>query len=159
VGPFLRRWKLDELPQIWNVLRGEMSLVGPQPGLADHQIGKLQARPGITGAAILAFAGTESLLARLPKRDLDAYYRDRILPAKHRLDAEYMAGATFFSDFMLLVDTILRRRNASVVDDIVRETMSIEASKTVQPAVVTHTHISVIAAENDLATEQQFTEA
>jgi len=102
VGPFLRRWKLDELPQLWNVLRGDMSLVGARPKLPEHQIGVLQCRPGITGAATLAFAREEHFLARLPRHELDEYYHEKILPLKHQLDIDYMARATFGSDFKLL---------------------------------------------------------
>jgi lipopolysaccharide/colanic/teichoic acid biosynthesis glycosyltransferase len=158
-GHFLRRWNLDKLPQLWNVLGGDMSLVGPRPGLPEHQMGRLQCRPGITGAATLAFAREESFLARLPKRDLDAYERERILLAKHRIDLEYMAHATFFSDFKLLVDTIFRRRDISLIEGLMSETISVETPQTAQPTVTTHTHISVIPVDADLTPEQQFTEA
>src|SRR6185312_17255469 len=98
IGPFLRRSKLDELPQILNVLRGDMSLVGPRPKMPEHVIGDLCCRPGITGAATIAFAREETLLDQLPEHDLEAYYHKVVLPAKVRLDAEYMARATFFTD-------------------------------------------------------------
>jgi lipopolysaccharide/colanic/teichoic acid biosynthesis glycosyltransferase len=112
-GRFLRRWKLDELPQLLNVLRGDMSLVGPRPKLPEHQIGNLRCRPGITGAATIAFAREEVILARVPKHHLDAYYHSTILPAKHRLDTEYMARATFSSDLELICNSILRRWDSS----------------------------------------------
>ena len=108
VGPFLRKWKLDELPQLLNVIIGDMSLVGPRPKLLKHQLGELDCRPGITGAATLAFAREEQSLADSPQDKLDDYYRLIVLPAKLRLDTEYMARATFLSDLKLIVDTPFR---------------------------------------------------
>jgi len=108
IGPFLRRFKFDELPQLINVLCGEMSLVGPRPKMPQHQSFHLHSRPGITGHATVLFAQEEDALSRIPVEDLDAYYHSVILPLKQRLDVEYMAKATFASDFMLLVDSVLR---------------------------------------------------
>jgi len=151
VGPFLRRWKLDELPQLWNVLKGDMSLVGARPKLPEHQIGELPCRPGITGAATLAFAREEQFLTRLPNHELDEYYRERILPLKHRLDVEYMARATFSSDLRLLVDTVLRRWDTSVMESLIGGAISAESSNVVVP-VITHTHVSILG-DSDLAVE------
>jgi lipopolysaccharide/colanic/teichoic acid biosynthesis glycosyltransferase len=118
VGPFLRRYKLDELPQLLNVLIGDMSLVGARPKLPEHQIVDLLYRPGITGAATFAFAREEKALARVPKHYLDIYYHSVILPAKSRLDEEYMARATFRTDLVLIINSILRRWDDSVVDNL-----------------------------------------
>jgi len=115
VGPLLRRWKIDELPQLLNVLIGDMTLVGPRPKLPEHQLGELKCRPGITGAATIAFAREEQILARLPHHRLDGYYHSIILPAKLRLDREYMAQATFLTDLKLIVDTIVRRWDSSEI--------------------------------------------
>lgn len=109
VGPFLRRWKLDELPQVINVLRGDMSLVGPRPRLPEHVLHKLPCRPGLTGPATIAFAKEEAILARIHPEHLDGYYHQVVLPAKQQIDAEYLAQATFFSDMGLLFNTALRR--------------------------------------------------
>ncbi len=108
IGPFLRRWKLDELPQVVNVLLGQMSLVGPRPRLPEYANSDLPCRPGITGLATIVFATEETSFSRIPRDHLDAYYRTFVMPAKRKLDAEYMARATFFSDFQLLVNSVLR---------------------------------------------------
>jgi lipopolysaccharide/colanic/teichoic acid biosynthesis glycosyltransferase len=118
VGPFLRRWKLDELPQLLNVLAGDMSLVGPRPKLKQHVISVLPCRPGITGAATIAFACEEVVLDRVPPHRLEACYHSVVLPAKRMLDAEYMARATFLSDLKLLAGTVLRRWDSSVMETL-----------------------------------------
>ena len=118
VGPFLRRWKLDEIPQLFNVLLGQMSLVGPRPKLPEHAISSLPCRPGITGAATIAFAREESILDRVPERDLENFYHEVVLPAKHRLDADYMANATFLSDLKLIVDSVLRRWDSAILESL-----------------------------------------
>ena len=128
VGPFLRRWKLDELPQLLNVLVGDMSFVGPRPKHPEHQLGKLRCRPGITGAATIAFALEEQVLAGLPHHRLDDFYHSTILPAKLRLDTEYMAQATFLSDLRLIVDTAFRCWDTTVMQMLLdAEAIEIEA--------------------------------
>ena len=117
-GPFLRRWKLDELPQLLNVLLGDMSLVGPRPKMPEHLVSVIPCRPGITGAATVAFAREERALAHLSKEQLDACYHTVILPAKHSLDAQYMARATFASDLKLIVNSVLRRWDESILDSL-----------------------------------------
>ena len=159
VGPFLRRWKLDELPQLWNVLKGDMSLVGPRPKLPEHQIGELRCRPGITGAATLAFAREESFLTRLPKHELDCCYHEKILPAKHQIDVEYMARATFSSDFKLLVNTVLRRWDTTVMESVLTGALLEDSSSASAQFVMTHAHMSILNSDGDLTGEQQFTEA
>lgn len=155
VGPFLRRWKLDELPQLWNVLKGDMSLVGARPKLPEHQLNVLECRPGITGAATLAFAREELFLAQLPKHELDEYYREKILPMKHQLDVDYMARATFSSDFRLLVHTVLRRWDTSVMEGLLQGSIAIESGNIVVPVI---THVSLLS-DTDLTVEGQLTEA
>jgi lipopolysaccharide/colanic/teichoic acid biosynthesis glycosyltransferase len=159
VGPFLRRWKLDELPQLWNVLKGDMSLVGARPKLPEHQIGKLRCRPGITGAATIAFAREENYLARLPKHNLLEYYHERILPAKHSIDIEYTSRATFFSDLRLLIDTVLRRWDTTVMEEVMNGALLPEANSGAEYPMSTHTHVTILAGDGDLTQEQQFTEA
>jgi lipopolysaccharide/colanic/teichoic acid biosynthesis glycosyltransferase len=119
VGPFLRRWKLDELPQLFNVLAGHMSLVGPRPKMLDHSTFKLPCRPGITGAATIAFAREEVALSRVPMGRLDDLYHGTVLPAKQRIDSEYMSRATCATDVRLLVNTVLRRWDSFYLDDLI----------------------------------------
>lgn len=119
IGPFLRRWKLDELPQVFNVLLGHMSLIGPRPKMPQHVIGDLVCRPGVTGAATMAFASEETLLDRVPQHHLEAYYRTVVLPTKHHLDEDYMARATFYSDLKLIANSILRRWDSGIADLLV----------------------------------------
>jgi lipopolysaccharide/colanic/teichoic acid biosynthesis glycosyltransferase len=118
VGPFLRHWKLDELPQLLNVLAGHMSMIGPRPKMPEHVIVDLPCRPGITGAATIAFASEEAILDRVPKHQLETYFYTIVLPAKRHIDAEYMACATFLSDFKLLVKSALRRWDTSVMESL-----------------------------------------
>jgi lipopolysaccharide/colanic/teichoic acid biosynthesis glycosyltransferase len=112
VGRLLRWLKFDELPQLINVLRGEMSLVGPRPKLAHYQRSPYYCRPGITGPATLAFAREDIFFAHIPAGSLDDYYFEVVLPLKHEIDSAYMARATFASDLRLLLRTALRSWDA-----------------------------------------------
>jgi lipopolysaccharide/colanic/teichoic acid biosynthesis glycosyltransferase len=150
IGPFLRRWKLDELPQVFNVLLGHMSLVGPRPKMPEHVTTELCCRPGITGAATIAFACEERVLDRIPRHYLNTYYHQVILPAKLRLDAAYMARASFLSDFRLIVNSILRRWDASVIDALLerRRAEEEEVQQTVRVQMEEHAPIHSAAAES-----------
>jgi lipopolysaccharide/colanic/teichoic acid biosynthesis glycosyltransferase len=112
IGRFLRKWKLDELPQLFNVLRGEMSLVGPRPdlpeyfqGLRSEQRVVLSLSPGITGAASLRFRNEEMLLAKVAPEQLESFYVNTLLPQKIELELEYARGASLFSDSAMLLRT------------------------------------------------------
>ncbi len=123
IGRLLRRSKLDELPQLLNVLRGDMSLVGPRPEHPDYvalyserQRAVLKVRPGITSRASIAYVDEEE---RLAGADPEHEYRTRIMPAKLALEVEYLERASLREDMRILVDTVLqvaaragRRRSA-----------------------------------------------
>lgn len=102
LGAFLRRYKLDELPQLWNVLRGDLSLVGPRPKLPHLEALELPYRPGLTGMATLAFRNEELILSELQECHVDAFYASCIKPRKAQLDRQYMRRATLWSDLALL---------------------------------------------------------
>jgi lipopolysaccharide/colanic/teichoic acid biosynthesis glycosyltransferase len=131
VGRYLRRLKLDELPQLLNVLFGDMSLVGPRPKIPDHAMFDLPCRPGITGAATIAFACEEAVLAHVPSDRLEAYYHTVVLPAKRQLDIEYLAQATFLSDLDLIVRSVLRRWDSSAMERLLG-TQPMEEEETMQ---------------------------
>ncbi|HEV2276059.1 MAG TPA: sugar transferase [Acidobacteriaceae bacterium] len=120
-GAFLRRHKLDELPQLINVLRGQMSLIGPRPRLPHHmEISDLPFRPGLTGAATLAFRCEEEMLQDIPDHELEAYNSRTIIPLKGKLDWDYMGQATLASDIALLCETaaccLSSRPNSFMID-------------------------------------------
>lgn len=109
MGHFLRRFKLDELPQFYNVLRGDMSLVGPRPKLAQYtDMFNMPYRPGITGWATLHFSNEESILQSFTDPAvMENYYQECIKPAKARLDFLYMRSAKLGTDLMLLYLTAI----------------------------------------------------
>ncbi|HEX3437366.1 MAG TPA: sugar transferase [Pseudacidobacterium sp.] len=102
VGAILRKFKLDELPQFVNVIKGDMSFIGPRPKLPHHESLHMPFRPGITGAATLAFRCEEELLRLVPEHELDFFYARTIKPLKAKLDWEYMQRATWATDLGLL---------------------------------------------------------
>lgn len=112
LGHVLRKYKLDELPQLFNVLRGEMSLVGPRPDLPEYMAEAdlqsrevLKLRPGITGWATLRYRHEEELLAAVPADQLKIFYIREVLPRKARLDLAYARRATFCTDLRVLLLT------------------------------------------------------
>ena len=108
VGRVLRKFKLDEFPQFYNILRGDMSIVGPRPKLPQYAaIRNMPFRPGITGAATLAFRREEEVLRHIHPSLLDSFYNQQIRPIKANIDLTYMAHATFLSDLRIVADTFL----------------------------------------------------
>lgn len=114
-GEKLRRYKLDELPELWNILIGDMSFVGPRPdvpGYADCLVGEdreiLNLRPGITGPASLKYRDEEELLAKV--EDPIAYNDEVIYPDKVRLNRYYYHHYSFVMDIRMIFATVLGKK-------------------------------------------------
>jgi lipopolysaccharide/colanic/teichoic acid biosynthesis glycosyltransferase len=112
IGRFLRRSKLDELPQLWNVVRGDLALVGPRPevpryvDLANPQWQEvLRVRPGITDPVTVALRDEETLLAGAA--DPERFYREELQPAKLRRYIEYLEARSAATDVHVLYRTVL----------------------------------------------------
>ncbi|HAQ19826.1 MAG TPA: sugar transferase [Prolixibacteraceae bacterium] len=114
LGAKLRKYKLDELPELWNVLKGDMSLVGPRPdvpGYADILKGNnrliLSLRPGITGVASLKYANEEEVLAL--QEDPIRYNKEVIYPDKVRINLKYLEKQSLWLDLRIIFCTIFSR--------------------------------------------------
>lgn len=112
LGAVLRRWKIDELPELWNVIKGDMSFVGPRPdvpGYADCLEGDcrriLSLKPGITGAATLRYRYEEEILAS--QEDPQTYNDSVIYPDKVRLNLLYLDSRSFGLDLRMILSTAL----------------------------------------------------
>lgn len=111
-GYFIRKYKLDELPQLINVLIGDMSLVGPRPEVrhyVDHytpeQMRVLYVRPGITDPASIKYRNENELLAAVDNPE--QYYLSVIMPEKLQINLDYINKATFIKDLCLIIRTII----------------------------------------------------
>ena len=115
LGEKLRRYKLDELPELWNVLKGDMSFVGPRPdvpGYADQLQGEerdiLKLKPGITGPASLKYRNEEELLASV---DNPAQYNDEVIfPDKVKLNLYYLKHYSCIKDIQMIICTVLGKK-------------------------------------------------
>jgi lipopolysaccharide/colanic/teichoic acid biosynthesis glycosyltransferase len=111
VGYFLRKFKLDELPQLINVLIGEMSLVGPRPEVRKYvemytpgQLRVLDVQPGITDYASIEYSNENELLAK--SIDPEATYIEEVMPAKLKLNLKYIDEKSFGTDLKIIFKTI-----------------------------------------------------
>ena len=113
VGAFLRRHKLDELPQLINVVRGDMGLVGPRPEVPrfvdrydERQRSVLQVRPGITDPASVTFRGESEML--VASADPEAVYVNDVMPAKLEMNLAYLERRTLWTDVAVIMQTLRR---------------------------------------------------
>jgi len=114
-GAFLRKYKLDELPGLWNILKGEMSLVGPRPdvpGYADKLKNDdkviLKLKPGITGPATMKYSNEEELLAK--QQDPQQFNDEIIYPDKVRINKKYIENWSFWLDLKIIIFTVLGKK-------------------------------------------------
>ena len=113
VGHFLRKTKLDEFPQLFNVLFNEMSFVGPRPEVPkyvkyynDYQKNVLKVKPGITDLASIEYRDESSLLAQ--SKDPEKTYVEEVLPQKLKLNIKYIQNMSVFYDLKLILKTLIR---------------------------------------------------
>lgn len=113
IGTFLRKYKIDELPQLFNVLSGTMSLVGPRPEVRkyvtlynEEQKKVLSVKPGITDYASIAYAEENELIAS--SKNPEQFYIKEVLPSKLSLNMEYIKTQSFYTDLKIIAKTIGR---------------------------------------------------
>ena len=113
VGYFLRRYKLDELPQLFNIFIGDMSFVGPRPEVRkyvemydDEQLQVLAVRPGLTDYASLEYINENEILAK--SENHEKTYIDEIMPAKLKLNLKYIEEKSFWVDLKIIFKTALK---------------------------------------------------
>lgn len=109
IGKFLRWYKLDEIPQLINILKGEMSFVGPRPQVEEYvrfykeeEKTILQVRPGLTDYATIKYVDLDRILG---DKDVDELYKSKIEPEKNRLRIEYVKRQSFWLDLKIIFQT------------------------------------------------------
>ena len=127
IGRFLRKYKLDELPQFWNVLIGDMSIVGPRPQVlfytnqySECEKAILSVRPGITDLASLYFSDMDAILG---SGDVDTKYATEIEPLKNKLRLKYVNNMSFFLDSRIIIETFF---NVIGIKNITKLDLSVE---------------------------------
>lgn len=126
IGKFMRKTKVDELPQFWNILKGDMSFIGPRPELPrrlkyydDRQKEIFSVRSGISSPASIVFSDEEYLMNQV--QDPEKFYIEQIMPYKIELNLYYIEHQSFFYDIWLIIATLLKIVNRVKNEDIVKD--------------------------------------
>ena len=126
IGKFMRKTKIDELPQFWNILKGDMSFIGPRPELPrrlkyynDRQKEIFLVRSGISSPASIVFSDEEYLMNQV--QDPEKFYIEQIMPYKIELNLYYINHQSFFYDIWLIVATLLKIVNRVKNEDVVKD--------------------------------------
>lgn len=126
IGKFMRKTKIDELPQFWNILKGDMSFIGPRPELPrrlkyynDRQKGIFSVRSGISSPASIVFSDEEYLMNQV--QNPEKFYIEQIMPYKIELNLYYINHQSFFYDIWLIVATLLKIVNKVKNEDVVKD--------------------------------------
>jgi lipopolysaccharide/colanic/teichoic acid biosynthesis glycosyltransferase len=126
LGRYIRKWKLDELPQLFNVLRGDMSFVGPrpqptrlwtEPSIREDASVVLSVRPGVTSQATLVFRNEEEVLARFSGDEVEEVYVRTLMPLKLKIEIQYLCTASFVGDIRIILRTVGRVFNRREDED------------------------------------------
>lgn len=129
LGRILRRTKLDEFPQLINIVKGEMSFVGPRPRVPEQASSLLSARPGLTGIASLIFADEEGILQNVPDDAQEQYHAQILSPLKVRYDLQYVEAASLSLDIEIIVRTVIKIYFSPMKSQMDIQTVDFEATE------------------------------